>query len=275
MPTSGHCGRCAIARCRRAPSTSADRKPSRCAPSRRFSGNGSEKSRSSPAPRRRPHGSPTPARPNVCSVRPAFRSQRWWIGSPTGWRATCRAWASRRSSRCAMASIEDALVTEVLTPAGVAAALELSAAAGWNQTAEDWKIFLAHGRVTGVLAAGRRLVAIAALQAQGRTPMLDATPAGAAVYRPLGFREVFSIRRWQGKGREGPPSRIRRATAADLPMLTEHDAKAFGAPRRFLLASFLARLGTRALVTDRGFVVRRSGLRADQIGPLVAQDEAS
>ncbi len=209
-----------------------------------------------------------------------------------------------------MASLEDALVTEVLTPARVAAALELSAAAGWNQTAEDWKIFLAHGRVTGVFAAGRRLVAtaailpyasfgyvamvlvtpelrhrgfatrllrdaIAALQAQGRTPMLDATPAGAAVYRPLGFREVFSIQRWQGKGREGPPSRIRRATAADLPTLTEHDAKAFGAPRRFLLASFLARLGTRAFVTDRGFVVRRSGLRADQIGPLVAQDEAS
>src|SRR6266496_6079658 len=163
MPTSGHCGRCAIARCRRAPSTSADRKPSRCAPSRRFSGNGSEKSRSSPAPRRRPHGSPTPARPNVCSVRPACRSERWGIGSPTGWRATCRAWASRQSSRCAMASIEDALVTEILTPAQVAAALELSAEAGWNQTAEDWKIFLAHGRVTGLLAAGRRLVATAAI----------------------------------------------------------------------------------------------------------------
>ena len=63
--------------------------------------------------------------------------------------------------------------------------------------------------------------------------------------------------------------------AADLRMLTELDAKAFGAPRRFLLASFLARLGTRAFVGDRGFVIRRSGFRADQIGPLVARDEAS
>jgi GNAT superfamily N-acetyltransferase len=209
-----------------------------------------------------------------------------------------------------MASIEDTLVTEILAPAQVAAALELSAEAGWNQTAEDWMIFLAHGRVTGVFAAARRLVAtaailpyaslgyismvlvtpafrhrgvatrllrdaIAALQAKGRTPMLDATPAGAAVYRPLGFRDVFSTRRWQGIGRDGSPSGVRQATAADLPRLTELDAKAFGAPRPFLLASFLARLGTRAFVGDGGFVVRRSGFRADQIGPLVAQDEAA
>jgi hypothetical protein len=116
---------------------------------------------------------------------------------------------------------------------------------------------------------------IATLQARHHTPMLDATPAGAAVYRPLGFRAVFSMRRWQGQGRDGSPSGVRQATAADLPMLTERDAKAFGAPRPFLMASFLARLGTRAFVGDDGFIVRRSGLRADQIGPLVARDEAS
>src|SRR5438132_957385 len=61
-----------------------------------------------------------------------------------------------------MASIEDALVTEILTLAHASAALELSAQTGWNQTTEDWKVFLAHGRVTGVFAAGRRLVATAA-----------------------------------------------------------------------------------------------------------------
>jgi len=209
-----------------------------------------------------------------------------------------------------MASIEDTLVTEPLGPAQLPAALDLSVEAGWNQTADDWKVFLAHGRVTGVFAAGRRLVAtaatlpyarfgyiamvlvtpafrhrgiatrllrdaMAALQAQGRTPMLDATPAGSAVYRPLGFRELFSMRRWQGRGREGPPSVIRQARDADLPMLIEQDARAFGAPRRFLLASFLARLGTRVFLGDRGFIIRRSGFRADQIGPLVAQDEGS
>jgi len=209
-----------------------------------------------------------------------------------------------------MASIEDALVTEILARAQLPATLELSAEAGWNQTTEDWKVFLAHGRVTGVFAAGRRLVATAAtlpyarfghvamvlvtpafrhrgiatrllrdataaLQAQGRTPMLDATPAGSAVYRPLGFRELFSMRRWQGRGREGPPSRLRQAMAADVPMLTELDAQAFGASRPFLMASFLARLGTRAFVGDDGFIIRRSGFRADQIGPLVAPDEAS
>jgi GNAT superfamily N-acetyltransferase len=209
-----------------------------------------------------------------------------------------------------MASIEDTLITEILTSARAPAALDLSAQAGWNQTTDDWKVFFAHGRVTGVFAAGRRLVAtaatlpyarfgyiamvlvtpafrhrgiakrllrdsIATLEAQHRTPMLDATPAGAAVYRPLGFRDVLSIRRWQGESREGPPSRLRHATAADVPMLTELDANAFGAPRPFLMASFLTRLGTRALIGDGGFVVRRSGFRADQVGPLVARDEAS
>ena len=210
-----------------------------------------------------------------------------------------------------MASIEDTLITEILARAHAPAALELSAEAGWNQTADDWKVFLAHGRVTGVFAAGRRLVAtaailpyarfgyvamvlvtpafrhrgiatrllrdaIATLETQHRTPMLDATPAGAAVYRPLGFREMFSIRRWQGQGRDAAaPSGIRQATSADLPMLTELDAKAFGAPRPFLMASFLARLGTRAFISADGLVIRRSGLRADQIGPLVARDETS
>jgi ribosomal protein S18 acetylase RimI-like enzyme len=209
-----------------------------------------------------------------------------------------------------MASIEDTLITETLALAQVSAALELSAEAGWNQTIEDWNIFLAHGRVTGVFAANRRLVAtaatlpyarfgyiamvlvtpafrhrgiatrllrdaIAALQQQGRTPVLDATPAGSAVYRPLGFRDLLSMRRWQGEGRDGSPSRLRQATAADAPLITKLDAEAFGAPRPFLMASFLARLGTRAFVGDDGFVIRRSGFRADQIGPLVAPDEAS
>ena len=117
--------------------------------------------------------------------------------------------------------------------------------------------------------------AIAALQAQNRTPMLDATPAGAAVYRPLGFRELFCMRRWQRRGRDGAASDATQATAADLPLLAELDAEAFGAPRPYLLRNFLARLGTRAFVRDGGFVVRRSGLRADQIGPLVARDESA
>src|SRR5438067_11504784 len=155
-----------------------------------------------------------------------------------------------------MASIEEALVTEKLEPRQISAALNLSAEAGWNQTVEDWQIFISRGRVMGVFAANRRLIAsaailpygafgyvsmvlvtaafrhrgiatrllrdaIAALQAQSRTPVLDATPEGAAVYRPLGFREFFSMRRWQVKGRGGVTSDAAPATAADLPVLTE------------------------------------------------------
>src|SRR5260370_29817941 len=103
------------------------------------------------------------------------------MGSRTGWRATCRASASRRNSRCAMASIEDTLITEILAPAHAPAALELSAEAGWNQTADDWKVFLAHGRVTGVFAAGPPARAAAAARARARArrlaPVLVVPPA--------------------------------------------------------------------------------------------------
>ncbi|RZI99133.1 MAG: GNAT family N-acetyltransferase, partial [Rubrivivax sp.] len=36
-----------------------------------------------------------------------------------------------------------------LTPADVAGGLALSTAAGWNQTREDWQLFIGHGDVVG------------------------------------------------------------------------------------------------------------------------------
>jgi ribosomal protein S18 acetylase RimI-like enzyme len=207
-----------------------------------------------------------------------------------------------------MACTEGAVVTHALRPAHVSAALALSAGAGWNQTAEDWALFIARGRVDGVFVDGN-LIATAATLAYGafgyiamvlvsppfrrrgiatrllatairrleqerRVSMLDATQDGAAVYRRLGFREVFGMRRFEGRGRSASVP-LAAASSADGPVMVDLDARAFGASRGFLISDFLAREGTRAFVAPNGFVIRRRGLRADQIGPLVAPDEST
>lgn len=206
---------------------------------------------------------------------------------------------------------------DTLTERDIDAGLALSDAAGWNQTGDDWALFLRHGRTIGLRDGGGRWVATAAalpyghergwismvlvadgwrhrglasrlmdecvahLRAAGVVPVLDATPAGATVYRRLGFVPGFEIDRWE---RKAPPavgerplgSGSRPAGLADLESLAALDSAATGLDRRFLLAGFLARPGTRAWQADdgRGFVVARAGRRATQIGPLVASDAA-
>lgn len=201
-------------------------------------------------------------------------------------------------------AIIEALPQAVLARADVAAALALSDEAGWNQVGADWAVFIERGCALGLRDGDGRLVASAAalpygadfgwvsmvlvthawrrqglatrlmadcidrLRAQGRTPLLDATPAGAEVYRRLGFVPLASIERWEGEGGGAA------APGAPLPVdgdrLIAADAAAFGAERRFLLDNFLARAGTMVLSRDDGFAVLRRGRRAMQIGPLVA-----
>jgi hypothetical protein len=110
------------------------------------------------------------------------------------------------------------------------------------------------------------------LEIRGYRALLDATPAGAVVYRRLGFLDVFPLRRWQGEGYAASGAALRTATLPNVEHLIVQDALAFGADRPFLIRNLLARAGTHALVSDVGFVVRRKGNRADQIGPLVAAD---
>ncbi len=198
--------------------------------------------------------------------------------------------------------------------ADVADALALSDAAGWNQTADDWRLFMQHGRTIGlrtdeaaliataaalpygntkgwismVLVAGpwrhqglaTRLLATAVehLRQHGVTPHLDATPAGVPAYRKAGFRAGFGLTRWEAQtaATGAPlPDSVRRADQVDLASLARLDAAANGMDRRFLLQDLLARAGTRAWATrdGSGFVIRRQGRRAAQIGPLVAASE--
>ena len=221
----------------------------------------------------------------------------------------------------------EGLAPGILTEHDIDGGLALSDAAGWNQTGDDWRLFIRHGRTIGLRDAAGRWVATAAalpygsergyvsmvlvaeawrhrglasrllaesvshLRGAGLVPVLDATPAGAAVYRQSGFVSGFETDRWERGASEDRnqdvADRLRDAApAADAPdpvglaeldALAALDRDANGLERRFLLAGFLARPGTRAWwsADRRGFVVARAGRRATQVGPLVAPDPAA
>jgi len=119
-----------------------------------------------------------------------------------------------------------------LDEARLEACLALSRAAGWNQNAADWRLMLAIGRGWGLSRADGTLVAstlvlpyggfawismvlvlpaqrrkgyasrllrraLDALRAAGLTPVLDATPAGRAVYLQEGFHDTWGFKRYQ------------------------------------------------------------------------------
>src|SRR5262249_53159489 len=147
--------------------------------------------------------------------------------------------------------------------------LLLSTEAHWNQNEADWRYFLTKGIVFGIRDGGERLVATAALlpytasdawismvlvteswrrrglatrlvdacltaAAKLRlTTWLDATPAGATVYGPLGFKPTIELRRLRlanaGTGAAVPLS------AGELDEFIARDINAMGVDRRELL----------------------------------------
>ena len=211
-----------------------------------------------------------------------------------------------------MASIDVSQFSR-LTEERIADCVALSAEAGWNQTIEDWALFLRHGTVFGLRTAHGVTVASAAvlpypddfawismvlvtasrrrerigtsiLEAccaevaqRGLLAMLDATPAAERIYRPLGFEGIFNLSRWQGvtESRAKSPIGVRAMAVGDIPFVTAIDAIAFGSQRKFLIESLFRRLPTLAFVSqdNTGFVLARPGRMATQIGPVVAINE--
>jgi ribosomal protein S18 acetylase RimI-like enzyme len=191
--------------------------------------------------------------------------------------------------------------------------MALSAEAGWNQTPDDWAVFVRRGTVLGLLdgdipvasgailpypddfawismvlvTATRRRERIgtriletccAEIAQRGLVAMLDATPAGERVYRPLGFEPMFKLTRWQGQGGSAakPLADIRPMTKDDMAAVVALDAIVLGAQRQFLLDDLFRRQPKLAFVTGKdviGFVLARPGRLATQIGPVVAADE--
>jgi GNAT superfamily N-acetyltransferase len=194
--------------------------------------------------------------------------------------------------------------------------LALSRAAGWNQNAADWTLMLEAGRGWGLTLGDGTLVAstlvlpyrgfawvsmvlvlpahrrkgyasrllrraLAELKAGGLTPMLDATPAGRAVYLQEGFGDRWGFRRYQLQS--APRAAVDRAAQVrpladdDWRSLLALDAQAFGASREALLRALAARLPQAALVlvregAVRGYLLGRDGREASQLGPLVADE---
>jgi predicted N-acetyltransferase YhbS len=201
-----------------------------------------------------------------------------------------------------------------MTPEDIAAGLRLCRASNWNQTEQDWRFFLTAapdgalvaeedgGRVIGTVATcpygpftwismvlvdpvarGRRvgtalLQAGLALAGPHATARLDATPAGEAIYRKLGFAAEYRLARWL---LDVPsPLVVRRPGArplapADWPAIREMDQRAFGASRLGLLRRLADDAPEYARVIRRGsdvqgYLFGRHGHNRDHLGPLVA-----
>jgi GNAT superfamily N-acetyltransferase len=183
-----------------------------------------------------------------------------------------------------------------LAEAELADAEALVATVGWNQTAADWRTFLALGKVHAVRASTGRVIATAAtmpyggrfawislvlvdpawrrrglasrllrrciddLTAASLVPVLDATPDGRAVYRGLGFMEGWSYQR-MARNAGGPIVPVDCPPAIDIGAITNDVWPSLCA---YDAAAFgadrsglLARLRSRA--PDTALVARRDG----------------
>ena len=181
--------------------------------------------------------------------------------------------------------------------------LALSAEAHWNQNEADWRFFLSKGVVFGVreneqliataallpysfdnawismvlVTAGRRRRGIATLLVDaclnaarklGLTTWLDATPEGAAVYGPLGFKPTLELRRL----RLIRPSETKAPSlsAGRADQLIARDTAAMGFDRSPLLQEFAARSGSCIVSLGNAMAMVRDGRTARHIGPLFA-----
>jgi GNAT superfamily N-acetyltransferase len=204
-----------------------------------------------------------------------------------------------------------------LTRADLAEAQALVAEAGWNQVAADWRMFLDFGTAYAVRDAGRVIATaawipydacawismvlvagthrrrglatrllhrcIADVTVAGLTPVLDATPAGAKVYAPLGFLPAWRFVRLAAQRWTAPPAAasvtLEPITDDIWPGLCAYDAQVFGNDRSAILARLRGRLPPAELVARRdgrivGMLLGRDGRTASHLGPLIAEDDA-
>jgi GNAT superfamily N-acetyltransferase len=207
-----------------------------------------------------------------------------------------------------MADTEHISLVE-LDVADAPAGLLLSTEAHWNQNEADWRFFLSQGIVFGV-RDGKQLVATAALlpysagnawismvlvtanwrrrgiatrlvdaclnaaTKRGLTSWLDATPAGATVYGPLGFAPTLQLRRLRlgSPAKAGSPPPL---SVCGLGNFVTRDQRALGFERSQLLTEFAGRSGSRMVSSGDAVALVRDGRTARQIGPLLAASHQS
>jgi GNAT superfamily N-acetyltransferase len=187
--------------------------------------------------------------------------------------------------------------------------LLLSTEAHWNQNEADWRFFLARGTVFGV-HDGDHLIATAALlpytsnnawismvlvtqnwrrrgiatrlldacldagAKQGLITWLDATPAGATVYGPLGFKPTLELRRLRFVG-SATAATPKLASNGNLDELIARDHRAMGFDRNALLRELRGRSGSQLISHGSAMALIRDGRTAKHIGPLFADDANS
>jgi len=186
----------------------------------------------------------------------------------------------------------------------LAAALELSTLAGWNQTADDWRMLLelapdgcfgmevgGHVVVSATLVCyGDRLGWIGMVlthpefRHQGfakqlfehvlaiadslgvKTFKLDATDQGQHLYESYGFKSEQAIERWF---RPGSLDREISEPSVEFTKLHQLDREAFGADRSKLLEK-LARRG-RCCSDSAAYAFSRPGRSFSYLGPCLAE----
>jgi GNAT superfamily N-acetyltransferase len=184
------------------------------------------------------------------------------------------------------------------------AGLLLSTETHWNQNEADWRFFLAKGTVFGA-RDGAQLVATAALLPYsagnawismvlvtaswrrrgiatrlvdaclnaatklGLTTWLDATPAGAAVYGPLGFSPTLQLRRLRLETPKGV-SAVQSLSTCSVPDFIARDVRAMGFDRGALLTEFGGRAGSCMISLGNAIALVRDGRTTRHIGPVFA-----
>jgi GNAT superfamily N-acetyltransferase len=188
------------------------------------------------------------------------------------------------------------------------AGLVLSTEAHWNQNEADWRFFLTKGTVFGVRDTDKNLIASAALlpyssgnawismvlvtenwrrrgiatrlvdaclaaaAKQGFTTWLDATPAGATVYGPLGFAPTLQLRRLRLENVASTKTDALLLSLCGIETFTGQDRRAMGFDRSILLNELSGRRGSRLLASGQALALVRDGRKARHIGPLFADD---
>lgn len=116
------------------------------------------------------------------------------------------------------------------------------------------------------------------VQADGRIAMLDATPAGEALYAKFGFTPLWRLARWRREAMPrqaapGPAAAAQGAPAFDR--LATLDAQALGFMRTGLLADLVGRPGCACIERAGAVAVVRPGRSARHVGPLLGADEVA
>jgi GNAT superfamily N-acetyltransferase len=207
-----------------------------------------------------------------------------------------------------MAAIDHLAIAQ-LGPDDARDGLLLSEEAHWNQNEADWRFFLGQGTVLGI-RDGDHLIATAALlpytsgnawismvlvtqnwrrrglatklldacldaaAKHGLITWLDATPAGATVYGPLGFAPTLELRRLRFAGSAGRAA-PRPVSDSNYEEFIARDRRAMGFDRSALLRELGGRSGSQLISHGGAMTLIRDGRAARHIGPLFADDANS